>query len=580
MTKKISLPLLLAAIAVAAPSQADELPSPTLIGSHLQSSDNSQVADSTPAQSEASPNAPQLDEAQATSTPPTGNALPAQPQPVQTPHLGNITPEARAQQGSPFSAPTPASPTAYVAPRKAPMIEVHDGSPAAQIEAATAQPAASDRAAANERAQDPFVQAMAQVYANNPVIKAQRKALEAIDEGVNQAFSGMLPTANAEYDTGRARTAVAHQKWNYGNETDKGLTVTQDIFHGGETYSSFKAAKDRVKAGQAQLTSVEQQVLYNAVVAYTDVVEKQLVLDVNRNNVDVLTKQLDATSARFKVGDITRTDVAQAEARLAAARAGERQAQGDLESSRATYKRLIGAMPADKLELPPVPAGLPETLAQADEQALAAHPDLQASQHLEKAAQKDVDTRTGALLPDVALQGSMLRSNSPSSISGLNSQVDDDALMLNVSIPLYQGGGEYSRIREAQDIAQQAKFNSFDTRDAVIENVDRSWQDYQTAKAVIVSSEESLHAADVALEGITQENQSGLRTILDVLDTEQNDFTARLQLVQAQRAEKTQAYRLLAAIGRLTAKDLALPVTLHDPKEHYDNVKYQLMGWE
>ncbi len=456
------------------------------------------------------------------------------------------------------------------APQAAPVLAEPETAPAPAPVASTAAPAPVN---------DSFIEALTQVYTNNPTIKAQREALNAIDEGVMQALSGALPNLSANYNKGRERNSISNGKWRYGDSTNQGLNLKQDIFNGGETYASFKAAKERVKAGRAQLAAVEQQVLYDAVVAYTDVVEKQLVLEVNQRNVDVLGKQLEATTARFDVGDITRTDVAQAEARLAKAKADERQALGDLESSRATYKRVIGAIPPEKLTLPPLPNGLPATQNTAQEMAMQAHPELEASRQLEKVAETTVDVRTSALLPDVSLNASAVRAKAPSAATGLASSLDTDALTVNVSIPLYQSGAEWSRIREAKNQAQQAKFNTMDTRNVVIENVDRAWQDFKTAQAVIISSEEALRAAEVALEGINQENQSGLRTILDVLDTEQQAFNARLNLVKAQRAEKTQAYRLLGSIGRLNAQDLALPVNLHDPSEHYDNVKYKLIGW-
>lgn len=498
-----------------------------------------------------------------------------------------VAPSAAAATPAPAPAITPLAPVAE------PVVlqEVPEEAPAEAPVALQAAPAKAEPAPAPAPVvapaptpaaapvKDSFIEALAQVYTSNPTIKAQREVLNAIDEGVMQALSGALPSLSADYNKGRERNSIANGRWKYGDAASQELNLNQNLFNGGETYASFKAAKERVKAGRAQLAAVEQQVLYDAVVAYTDVVEKQLVLEVNQRNVDVLGKQLEATSARFEVGDITRTDVAQAEARLAKAKADERQALGDLESSRATYKRVIGAMPPERLTLPPLPNGLPATHNAAQEMAMQTHPDLEASRQLEKVAESTVDVRTSALLPDVSLNASATRAKAPSAATGLATSLDTDALTVNFSIPLYQSGAEWSRIREAKNQAQQAKFNTLDTRNFVIESVDRAWQDFKTAQAVIISSEEALRAAEVALEGINQENQSGLRTILDVLDTEQQAFNARLNLVKAQRAEKTQAYRLLGSIGRLNAKDLALPVNLHDPSEHYDNVKYKLIGW-
>jgi len=422
---------------------------------------------------------------------------------------------------------------------------------------------------------DPFKDALEHAYNYNPALKAERENLAAIDEGVAQAISGFRPTALAGYDKGRQRRDSTGTTWNYQDTTVKSLDIDQPIFNGGETWANYKSAKERVKAGRAQLQNVEQQVLYDTVVAYTDVVEKQLVLKLSQNNVDVLKKQLDATNARFDAGELTRTDVSQSEARLAKAQADERQALGDLTTARVTFKRIIGYEPPDVLALPAIPGILPATLNEAVDWAQAANPGLIAARHIESAASYDINARAGAILPDVSLHGSMDRTDG-SSING--NRLDTDALTVNITIPLYQSGAEWSRLREARSLADRAKFTTLDTHDAVIENVTRSWQDYYTAKAVIISTDQAMHAAEVALEGVRQENEFGVRTILDVLDAEQEAFSSRVNLVKAERAEKVQAYLLLSAVGKLTAKDLGLDVSVYDPKEHYDSVKYQLLG--
>ena len=423
---------------------------------------------------------------------------------------------------------------------------------------------------------DEFKAALANVYSHHPQLNAQRETLKATDEGVAQAVSGFRPTIAAGYSEGRVRNETNQNGQSINNTSAKTLNVTQPVFNGGETLASFSSAKDRVKAGRAQLTAIEQQVLFQAVVAYTDVVNKQAVLEVNQNNVDLLSKQLKATQSRFSVGQLTKTDVAQSQSRLATAQAAERQALGDLESSRATFKRVIGYDPPDKLELPPTPVTLPQNVEEAAELAQTNEPTLEAARHLEKAAASDVDVRTAAIFPNVNVTGSMKRSNDPvpGEFRSLN-----DALMVNLTIPLYQSGAEWSRIREAENQAQQAKFSTMDTKDGVIENVTRAWQDYNTAKAVIISNEEAVRAAKTALDSITQENRYGTRTILDVLNTQQDMITAQVNLVNARVNEKQVAYRLLASVGNLTAQNLNLSVNVDDPKQHYEDVKYKLIGF-
>ncbi len=440
-------------------------------------------------------------------------------------------------------------------------------------------PSESHNGSAPTGASEEFNAALVYAYQNQPQLKAEREALKITDEGVAQAVSGFRPTANANYTAGRGRNNDNDNTWFYSNSQQRGLTVNQPVFRGGSTVASYISAKDRVKAGRAQLEAIEQQVLLNAVIAYTDVVQKQSVLEVNQNNVDVLTRQLKATQARFDVGELTRTDIAQSQARLASAQAAERQALGDLAASQASFKRVIGYDAPSPILLPPVPNILPENIDQASLWAQQQNPTLEAARHLEKATASDVNVNTGAILPAVDVQGTMSRRDNATAGIFRAGNNDNDQLLLNVSIPLYQSGAEWSRARAAKNVAQQAKFNAIDTQQSVMENVNRAWQDYNTAKAVIASNEQAVKAAQIALDGVREEHLYGTRTILDVLDTEQSFFTARVNLVSATVAEKQQAYRLLAAVGRLTAKDLKLAVDLIDPKSHYDKVKYQLIGF-
>lgn len=421
-----------------------------------------------------------------------------------------------------------------------------------------------------------FKAALEYVYANHPQIKAQREVVKIADEGVAQAVSGFRPNASVNFSKGRERIGDVSQRWNYDATKSRTLSVEQPVFSGGGTVASFMAAKANVKAARANLSATIQQVLYDAVVAYTDVVEKQSVLELNKQNVEVLQRQMDVTNARFKVGELTLTDVSQAKARLAGAQASEKQAQGDLEGSRATYRRTIGYDAESKITMPPVPGNIPASLNQSQELAMSNNPILKAAHYNEKAAGDTVYIRGATLLPNVSLQGAMSRADG-SSLSGLN-KIDEDSIRLNINIPIYQSGAEWSRLREARNAAQQAKFNAFDTHESVVESVNIAWESYITSKAIIVSNQAAVDAAETALNGVRKENEFGVRTILDVLNAEQETFSAHVNLIRAIRTEKLQAYRLLATVGKLTGKDLGLKSDVEDPKEHYNSVKYQLLG--
>jgi len=429
---------------------------------------------------------------------------------------------------------------------------------------------------ATEEDNKKFKDALEYVYANHPQIKAQREQVKIADEGVSQAVSGFRPTASANLSKGRERTGDAAETWNYDNTKSRSLNVEQPVFSGGGTVASFMAAKQRVKAARANLSATIQQVLYDAIVAYTDIVEKQSVLELNQQNVAVLQKQMDVTNARFKVGELTVTDISQAKARLAGAEASEKQSLGDLEAAKASFRRKIGYDVQGKTVMPPVPSGIPATITESLDLAYMNNPILKAAHYNEQAAGDDVYVRSSTILPNVSIQGTMSRADG-NSLSSLN-KIDQDAIRLNINIPIYQSGAEWSRLREARNAAQQAKFNSLDTNQSVTESVKIAWESYLTSKAIIVSNQAAVDAAETALNGVRKENEFGTRTILDVLNAEQETFAARVNLIQAIRTEKLQAYRLLATVGKLTAKDLGLKSEAEDLKEHYNSAKYQLLG--
>jgi outer membrane protein len=322
------------------------------------------------------------------------------------------------------------------------------------------------------------------------------------------------------------------------------------------------------------LSSVEQQVLQQAVTAYSDVVRDIAVLKLTQSNVEVLTRQLEATRTRFDVGELTRTDVAQAESRLAGAHAEQTAAEGNLTTSRAIYRQVVGEEPVE-LETPKPPTDLPageeETIAGSSN-----NPDLIAAKFLERAAEDGIDVVFGELLPSVDVVGRLEALDEDVTHQGLFE--NSAGVFLQVRIPLYQGGGVSSRVRESKQIVSQRRQQVFEQERAVEQQATSSWRALETARAQIVSFESQVEATRVALEGVREEANVGARTILDVLDAQQEYLQAQVNLVRAERDEVVAAYQVLAAIGRLTLAGVNLKTTPYDPTRHYDAVKDKFWG--
>ncbi len=424
---------------------------------------------------------------------------------------------------------------------------------------------------------DAFVDALVATYKENPRIEAERQRQKATDESVAQAVSGFRPNVSASYGRGRQRTSFDGGDWNHSDTEDKGLSVEQPLFRGFGTISEFKSAKQRVLAGAYQLSAVEQQVMLQGIAAYMDVVANTSILELARNNRDVLSKQLEASNERFGVGEVTRTDVAQSEARLSQAKTQVIASEGRLISGIAEFERVVGYKPEGTLTPPENIPSLPSTLKEALEQAAAANPQLLSAVHSAKSSDYDVRTNQSVLLPRVALVGNMSRQEGAGVLG--SSQFDQDSVTLQVSVPLYQSGAEYSKVRQAKNVARQRKEESHDARRTADEDVTHAWEQLETAIDTIRTREDQITAAEIALEGVKQEQEYGARTILDVLDAEQELFNARTNLVAAQRDRVIAAYSLLLTLGRLTPKNLSLPIKDYDPVEHYNDVWWLPIGF-
>ncbi|MDE2182101.1 MAG: TolC family outer membrane protein [Alphaproteobacteria bacterium] len=434
------------------------------------------------------------------------------------------------------------------------------------------------------RAQDsaPFSlsEALGVAYETNPQLAAAQAGLRATDETVAQANANWRPYISASGTYGFEKFKIGGTpNWIGTHPLQAQLGVTQNIFRGGRTYAEIQQAKANVGVGRAQLLATEQTVILMAATAYMNVVRDTAILQLRLHNVDVLRRQRDSTALEFKAGSLTRTDLSQAEARLAGAQAGLTAAQGQLAISRADFLQAIGR-PAETLEdrpaLPSIPASEEDTLGVA----LKGNPALIAAQESERAANYAIDDAIGAMLPQVSVQGGYSYSQqSYSSSLGAGSVTHGLGIIGQVTVPIYQGGAEEATVRQAKELHAQAELNVTVTDRQVRDAVSSAWNTYQAALATIASNEATERADEIAFTGVSKEQQVGSRTILDVLNAQQELLNAQVAVVTSRRDATVAAFQVLAAAGKLTAKSLALKVKLYDPLDHYDSNAARWIGF-
>jgi outer membrane protein len=451
------------------------------------------------------------------------------------------------------------------------------------------RPPARSAGAPRAAAQPPTVphtltEALIATYSYNPALLAERARLRAADEGVPQALAGWRPTVivqgSAGYGNGLSRQFLAQiQGWEK-ILTDRDIataqaTVTQPIYSGGRVNASVHRAKNAVYAERATLIGQEETAFGDTVNAYVGVVQSRQVVDIQRNNEQVLAQQLKATQDRFRVGEVTQTDVAQAQAALAGAESTLQTAMGNLNTATASYIRAIGSPPPPDL-VAPQPLSLPVRTEQAAA-AMAAenNPQVISALFTLAGARNAVDVAFGNLLPQVSLQGTAFQSNNGSSRS---SQSNGYQALLTASVPIYQGGGEYAAVRQARETVQQNQQTVDDARRTAVQNAVQAWETLQSAQAAAQSSRVAIQANEVAVEGVERQALVGTATTLDVLIQQQNLLNARLTLVQNLANLVTASYSVASAIGRLTARDLALPVSFYDDTAYYEAVKNKWWG--
>ncbi|APH59264.1 Type I secretion outer membrane protein [Granulibacter bethesdensis] len=426
-------------------------------------------------------------------------------------------------------------------------------------------------------------EALAAAYSTNPTLLAERAKLRSTDENVPTALSGWRPTVTVAAQPGYGFGQLAFGA--FGGSLDQLRrqerpfytvqgTFTQPIYQGGKVTARTHQAEDTVMAERARLIDTEQTVFMNTINAFTSVVQQQQLLAININNESVLARQLQATNDRFRVGEITRTDVAQAEAALAQARALRQTSEGNLQTARATYRQQVGALP-EALDAPQ-PLKLPARDQDAATKLAAVNnPKVIAALYDNATAKDNIDVQYAALMPTLALQTTGFQMVG-SSQKGYEST--GGTVALAAQIPIYQGGSEYAAIRQARQAEQQSRKQVDDARRTAVQQATSAWQTLIAARAAIQSQHAQVRANEIAVEGVEREALVGSRTTYDVLLQQQNLLQSRTNLVNSLASLINASYGVAQAVGQLNARDLNLPVPLYDETAYYRAVRNRWFG--
>jgi outer membrane protein len=424
--------------------------------------------------------------------------------------------------------------------------------------------------------------ALAQAYRNNPTLNAQRAALRVIDESVPQALANYRPRVSSSFDSGVQHYESISTSGGAYTQTNTNISprggnigLVQTLYNGQRSGNLTRQAEASVLAGRETLRNAEQTALLDAATAYMNVLRDTAILDLQRRNVQVLQEQLKQTRDRFNVGEVTRTDVAQSESRLAAAQSQVLTAEANLKASQATYRRVVGTDPVNLRAGMPVDRLSPRTQESAILVGRSEHPTVAAAQYTVDAALSAVKAAEGTLYPTVTLESSLQRRWDVQ--PGVSDQLTG-TLLGRVAVPIYQGGAEYSIIRQSKETLGQRRIELDVQRDLVRATVVQAWSQLEATKAQIIAAQAQVTATEVALNGVREEARVGQRTTLDVLNAQQELVNARVALVTAQRDRVVASFTLLSAVGRLSLQSLALATDAYDPRVHYHQVRDKWIG--
>src|SRR6201987_5948400 len=420
--------------------------------------------------------------------------------------------------------------------------------------------------------------ALVQAYQGNPQLNAQRAQLRSTDEAVPQALSGYRPKGSIAASGGYQytdETLAGTRIHQAAPPSSAAVTVTQTLYNGNQTANRTRAAEAQVSRSREALRVLEEGVLFSAASIYMDYLRDSATVEVNKSNVRVLEQTLKQTRDRFNVGEVTRTDVAQSEAQLAAGKTQELQAKSNLTTTRGNFRRIIGNEPENLAPGSPVDRYLPATLPKAVELSLIENPGVTAAMYGVDVNFLQVKINEGALLPTVSLQASVQQAYEqtmtiPRSFGA--------SAAVQATIPLYQGGDEYSLIRQSKESLAQQRLNLETTRDQTRSNTVTAWGQLVAGKAQVASAQSQVTASEIALNGVREEAKAGQRTTLDVLNAQQALVNARVALVTAQHDRVVASYAVLSAVGRLSPQVLHLATTVYDPSVHYQQVRDAWFG--
>ena len=424
-------------------------------------------------------------------------------------------------------------------------------------------------------------------YQNNPQLNAQRASVRVTDENVPQALSGYRPKV--------ALTASAGVQYTDTNITSGGSPTrscepkptasthraapasrsSQTLFNGGQTANKTRAAESQVSGAREALRVLDEAVLLSAATIYMDYLRDAAIVEVQKSNVRVLEQTLKQTRDRFNVGEVTRTDVAQSEAQLAAGKTQLLTAEANLVTTRANFRRIIGNEPVTLAPGSPVDRFLPATLPSAIELSLIENPNVTAAMYGIDVNFLQVKVNEGALLPTVSLQASVQQSYEQQMTVFRSFGA---SAIAQISAPLYQGGAEYSLIRQSKETLAQQRLNLEQVRDQTRANTVTAWGQLVAGKAQVASAQAQVTASEIALNGVREEAKAGQRTTLDVLNAQQALVNARVALVTAQHDRVVASYAVLSAVGRLSPQVLNLPTSTYDPSVHYQQVRDSWYG--
>src|SRR4051794_12307283 len=434
---------------------------------------------------------------------------------------------------------------------------------------------------------DTIEAALVRAYQNNPQLNAQRASVRVTDENVPQALSGYRPkigvTASLGYqytDTnttqGGSPTQIVRTEI-HGTDPPRsvGNTATQTLFNGNQTANKTRAAESQVSGAREALRVLEESVLLSAATIYMDYLRDSAIVEVDKSNVRVLEQTLKQTQDRFNVGEVTRTDVAQSEAQLAAGRTQLLTAESNLVTTRANFRRIVGNEPQNLAPGSPVDRFLPATLSGAVDLGLTENPSVTAAMFGIDVGFLQVKVNEGALLPTLTLQGAVQQSYEQTLTVF---RTFGASAVAQLTVPVYQGGAEYSLIRQSKENLAQQRLNLEQVRDQTRSNVVTAWGQLVAGKAQVASAQAQVSASEIALNGVREEAKAGQRTTLDVLNAQQALVNARVALVTAQHDRVVASYGVLNAVGRLAPQVLGLKTTVYDPSVHYHQVRDSWAG--